>query len=122
MKLISLRTEILSIIFSSIFSLAGHAQSLSLRACTGCHGASGQGFTTAPRLAGQRRQYIENQLANFKNHTRDNPDSRQFMWGVAGTLSPRTVHELATYFSGLPPTAANDGDKRYAAVGRRIYQ
>jgi cytochrome c553 len=44
------------------------------------------------------------------------------MWGVAGTLSPRTVHELATYFSGLPPTAANDGDKRVAAVGRRIYQ
>jgi cytochrome c553 len=122
MKLISLRTAILSIIFSSIFSLAGHAQSLTIQACTSCHGASGQGFTSAPRLAGQRRQYIENQLVNFKNHTRDNPNSKQFMWGIASNLNPQMTRDLAIYFSTLPPKAANDGDKKFVASGRKIFQ
>jgi cytochrome c553 len=122
MKLIGLRKAILSIFFSSIFSMAGHAESLTIRACTWCHGESGQGFTSAPRLAGQRRQYIENQLANFKNHTRDNPNSKQFMWGIAANLSPQMSRELASYFSKISPKAANDGDKKLVGLGKKIFQ
>src|ERR1700674_3193701 len=122
MKLISLRKAILSIIFCSIFPLVGHPQSLTIRACTWCHGASGQGFMSAPQLAGQRRQYIENQLVNFKNHARDNPNSKQFMWGVATNLNPQISRNLAAYFSTLPPKAANDGDKKLVGLGRKIFQ
>jgi len=44
------------------------------------------------------------------------------MWGAAGSLSPQTVRDLATYFSSLPADAANDGDRELAAFGRTIYQ
>jgi len=36
---------------------------LPVRNCTFCHGPSGQGFMVAPRLAGQRPQYIVNNSA-----------------------------------------------------------
>jgi len=90
--------------------------------CTWCHGTSGQGVATAPRLAGQRHQYIEKQLAGFHQHTRDNPFSRQFMWGAVAALTPRSARELADYFSTLPPKAADDGDPALVASGRTIYE
>ena len=94
----------------------------SVRNCTWCHGISGQGDSTAPRLAGQRPQYIESQLRSFSRHTRDNPFSRQYMWGAVAPLSPWTRRYLALHFSKLPAEAANDGDQALAASGKAIYQ
>jgi cytochrome c553 len=94
----------------------------SVRNCTWCHGTSGQGVSTAPRLAGQRHQYIEKQLASFYQHTRDNPFSRQFMWGAVEALSPQSARELADYFATLPPKAANDGEPDLMARGKTIYE
>jgi cytochrome c553 len=94
----------------------------SVRNCTWCHGVSGQGDSTAPRLAGQRPQYIESQLRSFSRHTRDNPFSRQYMWGAVAALSPWTGRYLALHFSKLPAEAANDGDQALAASGKTIYQ
>ena len=122
MKCIRLKMAIMAIVGSAIFALPGHAESLAVRNCTWCHGTSAQGYTPAPRLAGQRYQYIENQLADFHGHTRDNPFSKQYMWGAAANLSARTARDLAMYFSTLPPKAANDGDPELAAMGRTIYQ
>jgi cytochrome c553 len=93
-----------------------------VRNCTWCHGTSGQGVSTAPRLAGQRAQYIERQLAGFYHHTRDNPFSRQFMWGAVEALSPHSARELADYFASLPPRAASDGDPARVAAGKAIYE
>jgi cytochrome c553 len=93
-----------------------------IRNCTWCHGTSAQGFTTAPRLAGQRQQYIMNQLVDFNRHTRDNPLSKQYMWPAAENLGPQLAHDLAMYFSSLPPRAANDGDSELAAKGKGIYE
>jgi cytochrome c553 len=90
--------------------------------CTWCHGTSAQGVSTAPRLAGQRRQYVEKQLASFNHHTRDNPFSRQYMWGATAVLLPESARDLANYFSMLPAKAANDGDAELAAVGKKIYE
>jgi cytochrome c553 len=44
---------------------AAQAESLAVRNCTWCHGGSARGYTPAPQLAGQRPQYLENQLAGF---------------------------------------------------------
>jgi cytochrome c553 len=99
--------------------LAGEV--IPIRNCTWCHGTGAQGFTSAPRLAGQRHQYLINQLLDFSRHTRDNPFSKQYMWGAAANLSPQAVREFATYFSALPPKAANDGDSELAAKGKEIY-
>jgi cytochrome c553 len=93
-----------------------------IKNCTWCHGTSAQGVSTAPRLAGQRHQYIEKQLAGFHQHTRDNPFSRQYMWGAVAALSPKSVHELANYFSTLPPRSADDGDPGLVATGKTIYE
>jgi cytochrome c553 len=73
-------------------------------------------------LAGQHPEYIEKQFASFHQHTRDNPFSRQFMWGAAANLSLHSVRELADYFSILPPKAANDGDPGLVPKGKAIYE
>ena len=101
---------------------AAQAESLAVRNCTWCHGSSARGYTPAPQLAGQRPQYLENQLAAFVWHTRDNPQSKLYMWGAAASLSRQTAHDLATYFAALPPRAAKDGDPELTALGRAIYQ
>jgi len=122
MKRIRLNIAMLAIVSSAVPSLAGDFEAAGVRNCTWCHGTAGQGFATAPRLAGQRHQYMKNQLLNFGDHTRDNPLSKQYMWAAAANLSPRTARDLAIYFSTLSPKAANDGDSELAATGRTMYQ
>lgn len=91
------------------------------RNCAWCHGPSFQGYTSAPRLAGQTRQYLQMQLASFANHARDNPLSKQFMWGAPVHLSQAAARNLAAYLSSLPPTPANDGNARLLDQGRALY-
>ncbi len=122
MKCIWSKIAILAIVSAAALPPAGRAESLAVRNCTWCHGGSAQGYTPAPRLAGQRDGYIENQLMNFRGHTRNAPFSKLYMWGAAGNLSRHRVHDLAIYFSSLSPQAANDGDKELVAAGRTIYQ
>jgi cytochrome c553 len=110
------------IIWSAVPLLAAHAESLAVRNCTWCHGASAQGYAPAPRLAGQRSQYIENQLRSFGHRKRDNPFSKMYMWYAAANLTPQAARDLAVYFSSLNPEAANDGNRELISLGRRIYQ
>lgn len=122
MKYIRLKIAVAAMTCLAVSAAAGHAESPAVRNCTWCHGGSAQGYTPAPRLAGQRPQYIEKQLVNFSAHTRDNPFSKLYMWGAAANLSPLAARNLAVYFSTIPPKAANDGDRELAAAGRAIYQ
>jgi cytochrome c553 len=121
MKSITSKVAILAIFFfASDPLLAG--ETIPIRNCTWCHGTSAQGFSTAPRLAGQRHQYIVNQLLDFSKHRRDNPLSKQYMWDAAANLNPHSARDFAVYFSTLPPKAANDGDTELAAAGKKIYE
>lgn len=128
MKYDRLKIAILALAFSTVASLAsevetaGFGQSVADSACNWCHGSSGQGIATAPQLAGQRSQYLQNQLLNFQAHLQDGLYSRQYMWGAAAKLSPQTIHALARYFSTLSTEAASDGNKELAAAGERIYR
>ena len=122
MKYTRLKIAVVAMACFAVSAAAAHAESLAIRNCTWCHGGSAQGYTPAPRLAGQRPQYIEKQLMNFSAHTRDNPFSKLYMWGAAANLSPLAARNLAVYFSTIPPKAANDGDRELAATGRAIYQ
>lgn len=122
MKPTSLKITVLAIIFCASSAWTGHAESLAIQNCNWCHGASAQGYAPAPRLAGQSHKYIENQLISFSDHTRDNPFSRQYMWGAAANLSPQMAHYLAMYFSTVPPKAADDGSRELFAIGATIYQ
>lgn len=128
MKLINPAIAILALVCSSAPSLAGdvgtvYGKRFADRNCAWCHGPSLQGFSTAPRLAGQTRQYTENQLRDFRDHTRNNPLSKLYMWGAAANrLSLQTARNLGVYLSTLSAKPANDGYKRLAARGRTIYQ
>jgi cytochrome c553 len=92
-----------------------------VRNCTWCHGTSAQGYMVAPRLAGQRSLYLETQIRAFHDHVRDNPFSKQYMWGAVAALGPDAAHELAAYFATLPPRPANDGNRGLADTGHTIY-
>src|SRR5271165_6513248 len=89
-----------------------------VRNCTWCHGTSAQGYMVAPRLAGQRSLYLETQIRAFREHIRDNPFSKQYMWGAVAALQPDAARDLAAYFATLPARPANDGDRSLAAMGR----
>jgi cytochrome c553 len=122
MKSVLAKTAVAALIASVLPVLAGATEPASVRNCTWCHGASAQGYAPAPRLAGQRPQYTESQLLSFIKHTRDNPFSKQYMWGAVANLSPSTMHYLAVYFSQETPKAANDGDKELAASGKALFE
>lgn len=93
-----------------------------IRNCTWCHGSSAQGYEPAPRLAGQQRQYIVNQLTSFLEHKRNNPFSKLYMWHAVANINSQDAYFLASYFSQLHPKAADDGNKKLIATGRAIYQ
>ena len=103
-------------------ALPASAEDLAVRNCNWCHGTTGQGYAPAPRLAGQRPQYIWQQLASFHRHLRDAPFAKQYMWGAADYLSPQTARRLAAYYATLYPRAANDGVTALVADGRTIYE
>jgi cytochrome c553 len=120
MKFIGQKITVAAVILCAVPAYAD--EPAQIKNCTWCHATSAQGLSTAPRLAGQRQQYIEKQLAGFHQHTRDNRFSRQFMWSAVAALSAQSTPELATYFSALPPKAANDGDPGLVATGKTIYE
>ena len=122
MKRIGIKIVVLAMFASTVSSVSGLAgESAAVRNCTWCHGTGAQGYTVAPRLAGQRPQYIVSQIRSFHEHTRDNPFSRQYMWAAVASLSPYTARDLANYFASIPPRPANDGNGALVARGRTIY-
>jgi len=118
MKRIWPKLVILALLCSPAPSWAGTA---SIRNCTWCHGTGAQGYTVAPRLAGQRPLYIESQLRGYAAHIRDNPLSKQYMWSAAANLDADSVRELADYFASLPPKSAHDGRRAFVERGEAIF-
>jgi cytochrome c553 len=106
--------------------MRGGALEAKIDFCKTCHGQTGEGFQafySAPRLAGQNVEYIENQLNAMVSHKRGTPATRQFMQSIAGSINPATRKALAKYFSGLdaPPASAARGPGHLAAEGRKIF-
>jgi cytochrome c553 len=114
-------TIVLLALVVSIAPANAEEQTAAVRNCTWCHGTSAQGYMVAPRLAGQRPLYLLNQIRDFREHTRDNPFSKQYMWGAVAALGPQAARDLADYFATIPPKPANDGDRDLAVRGRAIY-
>ena len=122
MKRIGLKIAILAVFATTASYLSSWAgESAAVRNCTWCHGTGAQGYTVAPRLAGQRPQYIMSQIRSFREHSRNNPFSKQYMWSAVAALDPHTARDLANYFATIQPKPANDGDSTLASRGRTIY-
>jgi cytochrome c553 len=67
-------------------------------ACAACHGKDALGNNSYPRLAGQHAEYILKQLASFKSNMR----KVAIMHGVAQTLHPKDMKDVADYLESLP--------------------
>ena len=98
---------------------------LAVQVCAACHGANGQSQSPmVPNLAGQQKEYIVNQLRDYRDQTRSNKYAVQYMWGMASSLTDKQIQELADYFSKLTPksTAIVAGDTASFARGKEIFE
>ena len=76
---------------------AGKAKSSTCEACHGSNGISNN--PVWPNLAGQKEQYLINQLKAFRDGNRSDP----MMAPMAQPLSDQDIADLAAYYSNLPP-------------------
>jgi len=121
MRRIRLIMAIIAIASSAGASLAGDVETVS-RNCTWCHGALGRGYSTAPRLAGQRHEYIMNQLYDFRTHARDNPFSQQYMWGATANLGPQTATSPLIFQLFLPRRPMMENGRSRRSDGTYIWK
>lgn len=131
MKLLTLKLAIAAVVSSSLSVMACETdlvcvgETIANRNCVMCHGPSFQGYFVAPRLAGQRPEYVENQLHNFVEHSRDNPYSQLYMWRAGAKLHTQWgedgIRGVAAYFATLEPKAAKDGNEDLVSTGAAIF-
>jgi cytochrome c553 len=65
--------------------------------CLGCHGSKAEGRGQFPRLAGQKPQYLEKQLRDFKAGKRQGGP----MNAIAKGLSEQDISALSNYFASI---------------------
>jgi len=68
-------------------------------ACSSCHGENGEGSEKLPRLAGQHKRYVADQLMEFNNRKRNNDNA--IMHSIASKLTELEIHAVSNYVSGL---------------------
>jgi cytochrome c553 len=66
-------------------------------ACSGCHGANGQGIAPNPALAGKSEADIVQALNDYKSGKRANPIMKTF----ANPLSDQDIANVAAYYASL---------------------
>lgn len=72
--------------------------------CARCHGEDGLGRDgTAPKLAGQSREFLYETLAGYARGERQSG----IMEPIAAPLTDRQMRELADYYASLPPFGAD---------------
>jgi cytochrome c553 len=66
--------------------------------CTSCHQANFQGEGTQPRLSGQRKDYLQQTMLDFRNHSRaNNPGMSDLMLAI----SESDIADCAAYLAGF---------------------
>ena len=77
------------------------------KVCSMCHGLTGESVSPMfPKLAGQQKEYLKLQLADFQGHMRNDKIGTQYMWGFTH-LTQTQISELADYFSSQGPMKAD---------------
>jgi len=70
-----------------------------IASCASCHGENGEGTELRPRLAGQHKRYVSEQLNGFTDRTRSNDNA--IMYSIAEKLTELEIEAVALYVSGL---------------------
>ncbi|MEK7893050.1 c-type cytochrome [Burkholderia contaminans] len=96
-------------------------RTIALQVCSNCHGATGVSVSPMfPKLAGQRKEYLVDQLTDFKHHVRADPNAKRYMWGFTH-LTDAQIDEIADYFSGQPPVLGASDDHALLDAGKAIF-
>jgi cytochrome c553 len=92
------------------------------RECAICHGPQGNADSPLfPSLAGQSQEYMVNQLTAFRDKVRGDRFAKDYMWGVAGWLSPDEIKALSAYYAAQTPSPGVPGNPALVAKGKEIY-
>jgi len=78
-------------------------------ACKTCHGEYGEGNENLPRLAGQHKRYVADQLHAFDERVRTNDNA--IMHTIASKLTELEIEAVALYVSGLKEKAEAGASK-----------
>jgi cytochrome c553 len=98
-------------------------ETLAQQVCSICHGLDGSSISPKfPRLGGQQKQYIENQLRNFRSKQRADPPGPEYMWGIARSLTDEQIAQLADYFSKQTPKPNTPAPPAIAAEGKKLFE
>ncbi|OXJ38686.1 cytochrome c4 [Burkholderia sp. HI2714] len=96
-------------------------KTIALQVCSNCHGATGVSVSPMfPKLAGQRKEYLVDQLNDFKHHARADPNAKRYMWGFTH-LTDAQIDQLAEYFSSQPAALGEVGDRLLVDTGKAIF-
>lgn len=91
--------------------------------CSNCHGVDGNSVSpNFPRLAGQTRPYLVEQLKAFRSHGRLDPAGFEYMWGLSRRLTDAQIAGLADYYASQPAAANRPADPQLLADGKAIFE
>lgn len=94
--------------------------------CSACHGAQGEGNAAlfAPRLAGQRGDYLARQLRAFKSGARGtHPDDKHgtTMRAIATPINDALIDSLSSHFAQLPAVPLTTRPAGDTVAGKAVY-
>jgi cytochrome c553 len=81
--------------------VVAHGNGTTVRACIGCHLASGHGHPENSRLPGSSAGYLARQLMDFRSGARAGATAK-IMIGIAKGMTEDEIRESSDYFAGLP--------------------
>lgn len=129
MKLVTLRASMAGSIAALLLAAtctAARASSSGSRLyapCVVCHqpNAGGSQDGVIPNLAGQRKHYLEKQLALFRSGARVDP-SMQIVTAHPSFEDPKNIGALASYLAQLTPNPRPvSGPGKHLRVGQELY-
>ncbi len=95
---------------------------LAQQVCSMCHGVTGNSVNpTFPKLAGQQKDYLTDQLKFFRKHNRSDPAGSEYMWGISRHLTNDQIAQLADYYAAqtrIPDPSVNPSLEE---LGKQIF-
>ena len=111
----------------TLFTASNHGVTNDLTSCTTCHGENmgGNQALAAPNLTGLDKNYLQQQLTNYRNGIRGkNPEDStgQQMAVIAQSLTDKQIEQLADQIAVLPPIKPDTSVAGKALNGASYYQ
>jgi len=101
---------------------AARGREIYQRHCSGCLAIRGTGdaFLAVPALAGQRLEYLRQQIERFSINERHSSRMR-WAFNRVSMNTPQAALDVATYLSQLPVLKFADSDPRHKTQGQTLF-